>query len=85
MLDLLFELSYNECESKCDDNESCMSFEYCPHNKMCRLFDARTRRGKSLEQKQWYNCYANYATCKKGNMASIRNFTSIMYSYSCEL
>ena len=60
--------SYTECESKCDNNEECMNFEYCPKKKMCRLFDAKIRNAQNLKQQQWFDCFANYATCDKGEV-----------------
>ena len=80
--------SYNECELLCDNNKDCMNFEYCPNLKMCRIFDATIRKAKSrklrrkligtgsLKLQPWYDCYAKYATCKKGNMTSM-NITKI--------
>jgi len=65
ILALVF-VSYTECESKCDNNKECMNFEYCPKKKMCRLFDAKIRNAQNLKQQQWFDCFANYATCAKG-------------------
>ena len=63
-------VSYTECESKCDNNKECMNFEYCPKRKMCRLFDAEIRNAQNLKQQQWFDCFANYATCAKGEVMS---------------
>ena len=65
--------SYTECESKCDNNEECMNFEYCPKRKMCRLFDAKIRNAQSLKQLQWFDCSAYYATCEKGEVICTRD------------
>ena len=63
--------SHSECESLCDNNQDCMNFEYCPGLKTCRLFDSKINGANYLEQKQWYDCYANYATCEKGTLTSM--------------
>jgi len=57
--------SYTECESLCDNNQDCMNFEHCPTLKTCRIFDKKIRGVEYLKQVQWYDCYGNYATCKK--------------------
>jgi len=56
--------SYTECESLCNKNQDCMNFEHCPSQKTCRIFDKKIRGVEYLKQKQWYDCYGNYATCK---------------------
>ena len=68
--------SYTDCESKCDNREECMNFEYCPKRKMCRLFDAKIRNAQSLKQLQWFDCSAYYATCEKGEVICTRDFQS---------
>ena len=76
--------SYTECESLCDNNQDCMNFEHCPTLKTCRIFDKKIRGVEYLKQVQWYDCYGNYATCKKGTLIS-RNITnnSILLDYIC--
>ena len=80
--------SYNECELLCDNNEKCMNFEYCPKLNMCRIFDAKIRKSNARKLKrklkstgsltllQWYDCYAKYATCKKGNITYFPEFSN---------
>ena len=71
-------VSYTECESKCDNNKECMNFEYCPKRKMCRLYDAKIRNAQNLKQQQWFDCFANYATCEKGEMTSTNSIMNII-------
>ena len=63
--------SYTECESLCDNNQDCMNFEHCPTLKTCRIFDKKIRGVEYLKQVKWYDCYGNYATCKKGTRTSM--------------
>ena len=81
MLDLHFGIAaYGECESKCDNHPDCMNFEFCPNRKICRLFDGEIQKTGSLEQKQWYNCFTSYATCKKGNLMTVNIVSYLVFN-----